>query len=169
MVKQADSSSADDLRLLEHEKASRTFERKFRAYLVFAVVYGLVFVNYIDNISGGFSGYHLWLVFMYFFPFFATSIFFPKSWQLTIGLGLLASLMNDVFYGVVRNLMGFPFNLKWYYTAWLIPGKADLFQMNLGFAVVTVVSWMMAASIYARIIAVVFLLGKWRTQAGNFQ
>ena len=134
-------------------------------YLLFAVVYGFVFVNYIDNISGGFSGYHLWLILMYFFPFAALSFSFPKNWSLSIGLGLVASLMNDLFYGVVRSLMGFPVDLRGYFTLWLVPGNTTLFSLNLGFTVVAVVSWMMAFSIYARIAAAFVLLKIWKGQA----
>ena len=146
-------------------KSTKDFDRKFVLYLVFAVVYGFVFINYIDVLSGGYQGYHLWLVIMYFFPFATLSMLFPRNLQLTVGLGLLVSLMNDVFYGVVRNLMGFPLDLTWYYNRWLIPSNALLFQLNLGFIVIPVFSWMMALSIYLRIIAVVVLLRIWQTKA----
>jgi CheY-like chemotaxis protein len=116
-------------------KSTKDFYKKFVFYIVFAVVYGFIFINYIDVISGGYEGYHLWLVIMYFFPFATLSMLFPRNLQLTIGLGLLVSLMNDVFYGVVRNMMGFPFDLTWYYHNWLIPGSTTLFQLNLGFTV----------------------------------
>jgi CheY-like chemotaxis protein len=142
-------------------KSTKDFDRKFVLYLVFAVVYGFVFINYIDVLSGGYEGYHLWLVIMYFFPFATLSMLFPRNLQLTVGLGLLVSLMNDVFYGVMRNLMGFPLNLTWYYHNWLIPGNATLFQLNLGFTTIPVLSWMMALSIYLRIAAVVILLKIW--------
>jgi len=144
-----------------HKKSTKEFDRKFILYIVFAIVYGFVFINYIDVLSGGYEGYHLWLVIMYFFPFALLSMLFPRNLQLTIGLGLLVSLMNDVFYGVVRNLMGFPLDLTWYYHNWLIPGNTTLFQLNLGFAVIPVLSWMMALSIYLRIAAVVILLRIW--------
>ena len=146
-------------------KSTKEFDRKFILYAVFAVVYGFVFINYIDVLSGGYQGYHLWLVIMYFFPFATLSMLFPRNLQLTVGLGLLVSLMNDVFYGVMRNLMGFPLDLTWYYHNWLIPGNGVLFQLNLGFAVIPVLSWMMALSIYLRIIAVVILLRIWQTKA----
>ncbi len=142
-------------------KSTKDFDRKFVLYAIFAVVYGFVFINYIDVLSGGYQGYHLWLVIMYFFPFATLSMLFPRNLQLTVGLGLLVSLMNDVFYGVMRNLMGFPLNLTWYYHNWLIPGNATLFQLNLGFTTIPVLSWMMALSIYLRIAAVVILLKMW--------
>jgi hypothetical protein len=165
MSKDSAKPCIEDPRSVEIRKTIQAFEKKFTAYMILSIVYGLVFVNYIDNISGGYEGYHLWLLIMYFFPFIALTVFYPRNWQLTIGLGLVTSIMNDLFYGVVRNLMGFTLNLKWYYTAWLIPSNTFLFQMNLGFAILQVLSWMMAISIYARIIAVFFLLKSWRAQA----
>ena len=146
-------------------KSTKDFNKKFILYLVFAVVYGFVFINYIDVLSGGYEGYHLWLVIMYFFPFATLPMLFPRNLELTIGLGLLVSLMNDVFYGVVKNLMGFPYDLTAYYNHWLIPSGATLFQLNLGFTVFPVFSWMMALSIYIRIIVVIILLRIWYVQA----
>jgi CheY-like chemotaxis protein len=146
-------------------KAAKEFNRKFVFYLIFAVVYGIVFINYIDVISGGYEGYHLWLVIMYFFPFAVLSMFFPRNLILTLGLGLLVSLMNDLFYGPIRNLMGFPLDLNWYYNNWLIPSDTVLFQLNLGFTVMPVYSWMMALSIYLRMIAVFILLTVWFIRA----
>ncbi len=165
ILRNSDKFCIEDHSDIETVKILQVFERKFNLYVVFSVVYGFVFVNYIDIISGGFNGYHLWLIIMYFFPFITLSIFFPRNWQLTLGLGFIASLMNDLFYGVVRNLMGFPLDLKWYYISWLIPGNATLFHLNLGFAVLPVISWMMALSIYARFIVVFFLLRTWKIQA----
>jgi hypothetical protein len=49
-----------------------------------------------------------------FFPFGTLTLAFPKNWQLTLGLNLIASLMNDLFYGIIRNLLGFPLDLSWY-------------------------------------------------------
>ncbi len=140
----SEKTCIEDPRYAETRKTLLGFDKKFKLYVVFSVVYGLVFINYIDVISGGYEGYHLWLVIMYFFPFATLSMLFPRNLQLTVGLGLVVSLMNDVFYGVVRNVMGFPLDLTWYYNRWLLPGNATLFQLNLGFIVIPVLSWMMA-------------------------
>lgn len=162
-----ENACTEDPRYIETRKTVQAFERRFKLYIIFSILYGLIFVNYIDIIvnGGGTEGYHLWLVIMYFFPFIALTIFFPKNWQLTLGLGLIVSLMNDVFYGVVRNFMGIPMDLGWYYSRWLIPGDAVLFNLNLGFATIQVTSWMMALTIYARIAVVVLLLRSWKAQA----
>jgi hypothetical protein len=133
--------------------------------VAFAAVYGLIFINYIDIASSGTtSGYHMWLVFMYFLPFAGFSMLNLRNWQLTLGLGLTASLMNDVFYGAVKALFGMPLDLQWYYSNWLIPQDTRLFSFNLGFGVVPVYSWMMAASIYLRVAAVAVLFWVWKRQ-----
>ena len=130
--------------------------------MVFAVIYGLVFINYIDLASSGLVyGYHLWLVLMYFLPFVGFSMLSLKNWKLTIGLGLIASLMNDLFYHFMQYLVGLPTNLSRSYNLWLIPQNALLFHMNLGFADISVMSWMMALSIYLRIAVVSGLLWNW--------
>jgi hypothetical protein len=136
----------------------------------FAVVYGLVFINYIDLITNGSSqgGYHLWLVFMYFLPFVGFSFLNVRNWQLTLGLGLTASLMNDVFYGLVGVFSGLlSVNLNWYYSNWLIPQGTALFHFNLGFGLIPVYSWMMAATIYLRIAVVAVLFYMWKRQAAK--
>jgi hypothetical protein len=140
------------------------------ALIVFSVVYGLVFINYIDVASSGLNyGYHLWLVGMYFLPFVGFSMLNLRNWKLTLGLGLIASLMNDVFYGSMKYLFGLPYDLGRYYSLWLIPQNTLLFNLNLGFTVVPVFSWMMAASIYIRIACVVELLWNWKHPAVHLQ
>jgi hypothetical protein len=132
--------------------------------IAFAVIYGLVFINYIDIASSGLNyGYHLWLVLMYFLPFASLSMLNLKNWTLTTGLGLLASLMNDVFYGSVKYLTtGLTYDLNRYYSLWLIPQNNRLFTLNLGFTQLHVYSWMMALSIYLRIVCVIGLFWYWK-------
>jgi hypothetical protein len=138
-------------------------ENKLPFLVAFSVVYGLVFINYIDIASSGLNyGYHMWLVVMYFLPFAGFSMLNMRNWSLTLGLGLVASLMNDVFYGAVKYLAGIPWDLGRYYSLWLIPQGNHLFNLNLGSTIIPVYSWMMATSIYLRIAAVVGLLWVWR-------
>jgi hypothetical protein len=142
------------------------FDRKFRLLLVLAVIYGLFFVNFIDIVTLGSSinVYHLWLFALYFAPFVLITWVFPRNWALTLGLGFMASLMNDVFYGLIRATfwgdLGFP--LGQYYIWWLIPSGRYLFDANIGFTTFPVFSWMMAVSIYGRValVAVLFLIWK---------
>jgi hypothetical protein len=151
----------------EKQRALKAFNKRLKLYILLSVLYGLVFVNYIDNhIAGGsFSGYHMWLTIMYFFPFIILTVTFPKNWQLTLGLGLLASLMNDVFYGIVRSLLGYPIDLNWYYQLWLIPSDILLFSLNLGITIIPVYSWLMSISIYARIPIIILMIWRWKQQA----
>lgn len=133
--------------------------------MLFSIVYGVVFINYIDIASPVPSnGYHLWLVIMYFLPFVGFTLLNPRNWELTLGLGLVASLMNDVFYGAIKYLSGLPLSMgiNDYYSLWLIPQNHLLFTLNLGFGVIPVFSWMMALSIYLRIAVVVALLWYWK-------
>jgi hypothetical protein len=141
-------------------------ESKMHFLIAFAVLYGLIFINYIDIASSGLNyGYHVWLALMYFLPFAGFSMLNFKNWKLTVGLGFTASLMNDVFYGSMRYLVGMPYDLGRYYSLWLIPQNTVLFKLNLGFTVLPVYSWMMAISIYMRVILVYFLLKSWKSQA----
>lgn len=145
----------------KEEKIVQTLKSKTTTWLVlFAVIYGLIFINYIDIITPGGSkeGYHLWLVLMYFAPFAILSVLNIKNLKLTLGLGFLTSVMNDVFYGAMLNVMGVPYDLGKYYNLWLIPQGNVLFNLNLGFATIPVQSWMMATSIYIRFAVVFFLL-----------
>jgi len=167
VAKDSEKTCVEDPKYVETRKTIKSFEGKFKLYLIFSILYGFIFLNYIDIITpgGAFGGYHLWLTIMYFFPFVALTLSFPRNWQLTIGLGLVASLMNDVFYGLIRNFISGPYDLTRYYTLWLIPSNAPLFELNLGFAIIQVTSWMMALSIYARIVFVYFLIRTWKDQA----
>ena len=142
---------------------SGVLEGKLHFLVIFSALYGLIFINYIDIASSGLNyGYHLWLVLMYFLPFVGFSMLNLKNWQLTLGLGLLTSLMNDTFYWLAKYAVGIPTDLGHYYQLWLIPSNAVLFNLNLGFTTVTVTSWMMALSIYLRIAVVVGLLWHWK-------
>jgi hypothetical protein len=142
--------------------------KKFKLYIVLAIIYGIVFINYIDIVfSGGATGgYHLWLIPMYFFPFFALSaLSLRRNYRLTLALGLIASLMNDIFYGPIKYLFGIVPDVNRYLINWLIPTNTHLFELNLGFTVIHVYSWMMAASIYARIVLILVLLRAWKIRA----
>jgi hypothetical protein len=157
----------EDPHSVETRKALLYFDRKFRLMLILAVIYGLFFVNFIDIVTMGsaVSIYHLWLFALYFAPFILMTWIFPRNWALTLGLGLMASLMNDVFYGLIRaSFWNLAFPLWQYYTWWLVPSDHYLFSANIGFAVFPVYSWMMAVSIYGRVAVVVALFWIWKRQ-----
>jgi len=125
--------------------------------IAYSILYGLVLINYIDIMSTGGFAYHLWLVAMCFAPFVIFSLIDPRNWKLTARLGFISSLMNDVFYGPVAYLAGKSINLFWYYKLWLIPQNELLFDLDYGVFRIPVFSWMMASSIYARIILIYVL------------
>jgi hypothetical protein len=90
-----------------------------------------------------------------------------RHWKLTVGLGLVASIMNDVFYGLLRSAMTGNYDLGAYYSNWLIPKSTVLFDLNLGFASIQVQSWMMAASIYLRFAVIFIFLEGWKYLTPN--
>jgi hypothetical protein len=159
-----DKTCTEEEKDAEFRKSFAVYERRFKYYLLFATLYGLIFINYIDITINPASSYHIWLSVMYFFPFILLTLIFPRNWALTIGLGLYVSLMNDIFYGAVKFAVGIPYDLGRYYSLWLIPNWRVLFTANLGFAMVEIYSWMMAFSIYIRIFLVYVLLHYWHKQ-----
>ncbi|MCL5949712.1 MAG: hypothetical protein M1490_04465 [Candidatus Bathyarchaeota archaeon] len=172
-MKTAENAKNICLPALKQLKSSLFFtgglENKLTSLIAFSAFYGLFFINYIDIITAGSSqnGYHLWLVLMYFLPFVGFSLQNLTNWRLTLGLGLTASLMNDVFYGGLKFLFGLPLDINWYYSNWLIPQGTQLFSLNLGFAFIPVYSWMMALSIYIRIAIVALLFWTWAKKTKN--
>ena len=136
----------------------------FSKLMAYSILYRLILINYIDIVSSGGYAYHLWLVAMYFAPFVIFSLVDLKDWKLTVSLGLISSLMNDIFYGLIVYLVGKSIDLFWYYKLWLIPHNELLFDLNFGVFCIPVFSWMMALSIYSRIVLVYMLIKKWKME-----
>ena len=137
--------------------------------VTFAAFYGIVFVNWIDLFNGGayiyvVPGYHIWVLVAYLIPFaILLLIRGQKDWELALSLGLLASLGNDLGYFVVGNAyFGFHVNLlDWYAHQFGFYGNTTLFVFNGGFFSFDVPSWLMGASIYARVAVVLLSLRHW--------
>ena len=137
--------------------------------VVFAAFYGIIFVNWIDLFNGGayiyvVPGYHIWVVIAYLIPFGVLLVIQGrKDWELALSLGLLASLGNDLCYFVVGNaFFGFHVNLlDWYAHQFGLYGSTILFKFNGGFFSFGVPSWLMGASIYARMAVVLLSLRHW--------
>ena len=137
--------------------------------VVFAVFYGIVFVNWIDLFNGGayiyvVPGYHTWVLIAYLIPFGVLLVIQGrKDWELAMSLGLLASLGNDLGYFVVGNAyFGFHVNLlNWYAHQFGFYGNTVLFIFNGGFFSFGVPSWLMGASIYSRVAVVILSLRHW--------
>ena len=137
--------------------------------VVFAVFYGIVFVNWIDLFNGGayiyvVPGYHIWVIIAYLIPFgLLLVIRGRKDWELAVSLGLIASLGNDLGYFVVGDAyFGFQVNLlDWYAHQFGLYGNTTLFVFNGGAFSFNVPSWLMGASIYGRIAVVLLSLRLW--------
>jgi len=134
--------------------------------LLYSSIYGLIHVNYIDLVVPGSNapGYHLWLIILYFAPF--VPILFVlgfDDWELLVSMGLIASLMNDLFYFPIGNiLLGRRYDLADCYAFQLgLRGLEVRWTANLGFALVPVSSLLMATTIYMRAAAVVLILWRW--------
>ncbi len=137
--------------------------------VVFALFYGIVFVNWIDLFNGGayiyiVPAYHVWVIIAYMIPFGVLLVIQGrKDWELALSLGLLASLGNDLGCFVVGNAyFGFHVNLlDWYAHQFGLYGNTTLFTFNGGFFSFGVPSWLMGASIYCRIAVVMLSLRHW--------
>jgi hypothetical protein len=90
---------------------------------------------------------------------------------LALSLGLLASLMNDLFYYPVGDLVfGMKVNvLAWWQGQLGFDGLHSIFTFQGGMFSFDVTSMIMGASVYLRIFIVVFLMYRWshRTQSGE--
>jgi hypothetical protein len=135
------------------------------------LLYGLFVINILDLTVRGFWGYHLFLILLYFLPFLAVGLVVGfEYWRLLLGLGLLTSLMNDLFYGFIGNALGWTHYQLKQWMAWQFGfyGTEVKWYFNGGFFKIPVSSLLMGTSIYARIVAVYFLLrGWWKKQGVN--
>ena len=135
--------------------------------LIYAFIYGLFMINIIDLTVKTFWGYHIFLILMYFFPFFIACLILGfDDWELLASLGLLSSLMNDLFYAPIGNIF-FHINYdlrEWY--AWQLGfgGASVKWYFQGGFFTIPVSSILMGLSIYARIALVYVILRKWWTE-----
>jgi hypothetical protein len=136
----------------------------------FAIVYGLILINWIDlfNPSSRMPGYDVWLLSMYFAPYFLIMIYRGlKIWPLALAFGLLTSLINDLFYYPIGNLFfGFHVNLiSWYSSQLGFDGSHTVMHFYPGFSAFAVSSVDMGLFIYARIGIVLFVI--WRYYVAN--
>lgn len=131
--------------------------------VLYSLVFGALHVNYIDLVVPGSSvpGYHLWLVIHYFVPFITVVLVLgAQYWDVALALGLLASLMNDLLYFPIGNLLlGRKYDLLdcYMFQFGLLDGEVR-WTFNGGFFKIPVSSWLMAFTIYARIAVVALLV-----------
>jgi hypothetical protein len=132
--------------------------------VLFSLFYGLILINWIDLFATSAPAYHIWLVLTYMAPFGVLIVFQGlKDWQLAVSLGLLVSLTNDVGYFFVGDLLfgkTVPL-LPWVSGQLGFQGNQVLFYFQGGAFNFPVYSWLMGASIYARIAVVAAVLYHW--------
>jgi uncharacterized membrane protein HdeD (DUF308 family) len=132
--------------------------------ILFSAFYGLVLINWIDLYGSQAPGYHIWVIMIMMAPFGVVLVFQGfKDWQLALSLGLLVSLMNDVGYYFVGDLL---FNFRVSLVPWLgnqlgFRGTEVLFTFEGGLFSFPVTSILMGASIYARVAVVAVVLYHW--------
>jgi uncharacterized membrane protein HdeD (DUF308 family) len=132
--------------------------------VLFSAFYGLVLVNWIDLFATSAPAYHVWLIMTYMAPFGVLIVFQGlKDWQLAVSLGLLVSLMNDVGYFFIGDLL-FGFHralLPWIEGQLGLQGAQVLFTFQGGAFEFPVTSVLMGFSIYARVAVVALILYHW--------
>ena len=132
--------------------------------ILFAAFYGLVMINWIDLFGKSVPGYGVWLILSYMMPFGILLVFEGwEAWPIAASLGLLVSLMNDVGYYFVGNLL-FGFHeplVPWVAGQLGFAGSQVVTFFQGGSFTLAVTSWMMGASIYARAIVVAIILVYW--------
>jgi uncharacterized membrane protein HdeD (DUF308 family) len=135
--------------------------------ILFSAFYGLVLVNWIDLYGSSAPGYHVWVILIMMSPFGVVLVFQGlKDWQLAISLGLLVSLMNDLGYYFIGDLL---FNFHVALVPWLgnqlgLRGTETLFTFQGGLFSFPVSSFLMGASIYGRLAVVSVVLYHWWTR-----
>ena len=133
--------------------------------LLYSSLYGLFLINWIDLFgSPQMPGYHLWLISMYFAPFIPVLLLLGfDDWELVVSLGLIASLMNDLFYYPVGMILfGRSVDLvDWYAFQFGFRGLEYRWWFNGGFFTFPVSSLVMGLSIYFRFAVTVLLVYKW--------
>jgi hypothetical protein len=145
---------------------SRSRRELYVKLVVISIIYGLFWINPVDASVplNELPYYHLWLIALYFAPTYGLfALYGTRDWELYLALGLLTSLMNDLFYYPINMLMGLRGHvdlLAWYKLQLGLDGWAVDFYFKGGIFTFPVWSWLMGLSIYARIITVV-LLSEW--------
>ena len=138
--------------------------------ILFSAFYGLILINWIDLFGKSVPAYGVWLILTYMAPFGVLIVFEGwRSWPLAVSLGLMVSLMNDVGYFFIGNLLfGFHQNLgPWIAGQLGFLGSQVVTYFEGGRFTIPVTSWMMGLSIYARIAIVAAILVYWWQHPGE--
>jgi hypothetical protein len=140
--------------------------------VLFSAFYGLILINWLDLYGTSAPAYHIWLVLTYMAPFGVLIVFQGlKDWQLALSLGLLVSLMNDVGYFFIGDLL-FGFHkaiLPWIEGQLGFFGNQLLFEFQGGIFTIPVTSILMGFTIYGRIAVVSLVLYHWWRNPSKFE
>jgi uncharacterized membrane protein HdeD (DUF308 family) len=145
-------------------RPSNTRQLMLLKLILFSAFYGLVLINWIDLYGSQAPGYNVWVIMIMMAPFGVVLVFQGlKDWQLALSLGLLVSLMNDLGYYFIGDLL---FNSNVSLVPWLgnqlgFRGTQVLFTFEGGFFSFPVTSLLMGASIYVRVAVVALVLYHW--------
>jgi len=129
-----------------------------------------VLINWVDLIGVArdpLHVYHLWLIAMYFAPFLPLVLLYGvKDFKLFLAMGLLTSLMNDLFYFFASFVLmtgNFTWSQLWSFYAFQLglDGWQYKWVFQGGIIQFPVYSWLMALSIYARIAIVIISSELW--------
>ncbi len=145
----------------------KSFKRNIFEVFLYAFIYGLVSINYIDFFPKNMviaRWYHIWLIGQYFTPFIIIMLVFGIwEWEIVLALGLSVSLCNDLMYAPMGLLFGTWHGdlLEWYKWQLGFYGLSSKWIFEGGFLTFPVTSIVMGISIYIRFILVFLLVWKW--------
>jgi len=129
---------------------------------VFTFIYGIIFINLYDCLFPRFLGYHFFLLIVYVAPYIPLMAMRRIDIFNLIWLGVLISLCNDIFFFFIAKAVGKKeCSIVWYYSNWLIPQGTYLGRWDFLFFKLDVYSWIMALSIYARVVFLI-IARSWR-------
>lgn len=138
--------------------------RVLLALFLYSIFYGALIVNLVDLRLPLGGWFHVFLIVLYFCPSFAVLIVLGfRSWGLALALGLLVSLMNDLFYAPMANILSVSsYDLaRWYARQLGLLGFEEAWVFQAGLLSFRTTSIIIGLSVYIRIIAILILIIEW--------
>lgn len=133
--------------------------------LIYFIFYGVFIINVIDlNILSS-GWFHIFLILLCFYPSIGILLISKlRNWNLALALGLLVSLMNDLFFAPIGNLLSASnYNLlDWYMRQLGFQGLKQFWTFQGGIITFKVTSIAIGLSVYARLIVVIYLLVRYK-------
>ncbi|MEM2615097.1 MAG: hypothetical protein QXO15_12875 [Nitrososphaerota archaeon] len=132
--------------------------------ILYSIFYGAFIINIIDLGLPIQDWFHIFLTIAYFSPSIILLIILGwRSWDLALAIGLLISLMNDLFYAPVGNLLAATnYDLaRWYARQLGLLGSEPAWFFRAGIIFFRTTSLIIGISIYIRFIAACILILEW--------